>query len=102
MLAPFPREAAYTRYRMLQFLPELAAAGIEARVAPFLTSREFGDYYAPGGRALKALRLAGAVGRRLCDAANAATYDAVFVGREALLFGPPWIELFLRRVLSRR
>src|SRR3954447_21079812 len=101
ILAPFPEEAAYTRYRLLQFVPDLAEAGIEARVAPFLTSAEFRGYYSGGGHAGRALRLACAVGRRILDALRAPGYDAVLLGREALLFGPPWIEGLLTRVLRR-
>lgn len=101
MLAPFPREAAYTRYRLLQFVPDLEAAGIAAHVVPFLTSRDFRDYYARGGHARRALRLSCAVGRRLLDVVRATAYDAVLLGREALLFGPPWIEAFLTRVLRK-
>lgn len=101
LLAPFPREAAYTRYRLLQFVPDLGAAGIEARVVPFLSSADFRDYYAGRAHATRALRLAFAVGRRVVQAVGAAAYDAVLVGREALLFGPPWIEALLSRVLRR-
>jgi glycosyltransferase involved in cell wall biosynthesis len=101
MLAPFPREAAYTRYRLLQFVPDLASAGIAAHVVPFLSSADFRDYYGGGGHARRAMRLACAVGRRILAAARATAYDAVLLGREALLFGPPWIEAFLTRVLRK-
>jgi glycosyltransferase involved in cell wall biosynthesis len=101
ILVPFPQEAAYTRYRALQFVPDLEAAGIETTVIPFLNSADYAVYYGPGRAAAKAARLTLAVTRRIRDAAKATAWDAVLIGREAMLFGPAWIESLIARGLRR-
>ncbi len=47
-LCSYPVEAAATRYRLIQFVEPLAEKGINLTVSPFLDSRKFADFYAPG------------------------------------------------------
>lgn len=96
-LTPVPREGAGTRARILQYLPDLQAAGIEADVRPFLFSEFFAIAYTPG-RWMKKLRyFLISSARRLRDCLQAGRYDVVYVYRECFPFGPPVLEWLLLR-----
>lgn len=99
-LTPVPREGAGTRARILQYLPDLQAAGIEAEVRPFLFSEFFAIAYTPG-RWMKKLRyFLVSSARRLRDCLQAGRYDVIYIYREGFPFGPPVLEWLLMR--SRR
>lgn len=100
-IAPYPLEAPSVRYRVSQFLPYLRQAGIEADFRPFMDARFFRRFYQPSHKLQKAFRLLGFTLRRAVDAARAGDYDVVFVHREATLFGPPWIETLIARVVQK-
>ena len=100
-LAPYPHEAASTRFRATQYFPFLEAHGVSCQLAPLLSSRDFATFYAPGGRARKATRmLVGAVAQSI-RALSARHYDVVFVQRGALLFGPPVLEWLVANAARR-
>jgi glycosyltransferase involved in cell wall biosynthesis len=84
-LSPVPEEGASARFRVYQFLPELAAAGFDVEVRPFFTPDFFRIVYAPGARARMALL------------ARRREFDVVLVHREAVPIGPPWMEALLAR-----
>src|SRR6185503_8579444 len=100
-LASYPVESASTRYRIAQFIEPLARRGIEVTLSPFLDAVLFADLYTPGRLLRRSPRLLLATLRRLGAIARAARADAVFVQREAMLFGPPLIEWLAARVLRR-
>ncbi|MBK6799468.1 MAG: glycosyltransferase family 4 protein [Acidobacteria bacterium] len=100
-LTPNPIEAAGTRYRVNQFLPYLNQHGITGDVIPFLSSDDFKLIYNSGRFIEKSTRLTFAVLRRLRWAIAAGRYDAVFISREAMLFGPPVIEWLIARVMRK-
>ncbi|HQZ82450.1 MAG TPA: glycosyltransferase family 4 protein [Pyrinomonadaceae bacterium] len=97
-LCSHPREAAATRFRMLQFVEPLAERGIELDVRPFLTSEQFKRLYSSSGIVSKAAGMGLQAIRRLGDVVTAGRYDAVLVQREAMLFGPAFIEWLLASV----
>jgi glycosyltransferase involved in cell wall biosynthesis len=94
-ITPYPHQSADTRYRIEQYLPGLEKAGIHAVVRPFMSEALF-SIYADHGRYLAKLHeIAAAMARRLRDVLQAGEYDAIFLHKEAFIFGPPWIELAL-------
>ena len=100
-LASYPIESASSRYRITQFIEPLARRGIDMTLSPFLDASLFADLYMPGRLLRKSPRLLLATLRRLGAIAHTARADAVFVQREAMLFGPPLIEWMAARVLRR-
>jgi glycosyltransferase involved in cell wall biosynthesis len=100
-LASYPIESASSRYRIAQFIEPLARRGIDMTLSPFLDAALFADLYTPGRLLRRAPRLLLATLRRLGAIVRAARADAVFVQREAMLFGPPLIEWMAARVLRR-
>lgn len=100
-LSPNPIEAANTRYRIYQYLPYLESQGIEGTVVPFLTSDLFLELYRSGNTLRKIMGIARATLGRAQTVFQTRRFDAVFVSREAMLFGPPVIEWLLTKVAGR-
>lgn len=100
-LAVHPVVAAGTRYRVAQYLPYLQSRGFETSLRPFLSPELFRALYTPGGKLGKAGALALAALRRARDMAAAGRFDVVCVAREAMLFGPPWVEKWIARTLRK-
>ena len=61
----------------------------------------FRSFYQPRHKVRKALRLMGFAARRAAQVSRAHDYAAVFIQREAALFGPPWAERWLTRVARK-
>jgi glycosyltransferase involved in cell wall biosynthesis len=100
-LAAGPIESPSTRYRLSQYFPLLAENGIECHLSPFLDSEQYDLFYRPGRLLEKIPRLFSSCLRRLRDLLQSRHYDAILVSREAIPFGPPWIEELIP-LLSRR
>ncbi len=91
----YDREAASTRQRLLQYLPHLAAAGIEVEVFPLLD-----DAYVRGlasGAARSKSAIAAAYARRLRQLLTIQTADLVWIYAE--LF--PWLPTTFERLAFR-
>ena len=86
----YGREAASTRQRLLQYLPSLAAAGIEVDYSPLL-----GDDYvrslASGGSFSK-LAVARSYARRLKQLLRGTDCDVLWVYAELFPYWPAWFE----------
>lgn len=95
-LAPFPAEAAGTRFRLLQLREELARRGIDVTFRPFLDSSAFSTFYVRSAWPRNALALMKASIRRLADVWDARSADVLFVMREAAVLGPPLYEWLAR------
>ena len=91
-LSPIPEEGAGCRFRVSQYIPYLRGAGFDVTVSPFY-SREYFDFvYRPGNYLRKATGLASLTLRRLNELFAMRDYDLVFLYREAIPIGPPFIE----------
>lgn len=97
-LATFPVGAAATRLRVAQFIPFLASSAVEVTLLPFLSDAAFQQLYNRRAALRTALRLVAAVIRRVLQLPLILSASVVFVQREAMLFGPPWIEWLVARV----
>ncbi|HEX7676511.1 MAG TPA: glycosyltransferase [Thermoanaerobaculia bacterium] len=97
-LATFPIEAAATRFRVAQFIPALAEAGVDVTLLPFLTAGDFEGLYDRKRMVRTAFRLFLALFRRILQLPRIFAADVLFIQREAMLFGPPVIEWLAARV----
>lgn len=96
-LSTFPLGAAATRFRIGQFLPHLPAHGIHVTLLPFLNETAYRDLYDRKSAAKTALRLLGSLLCRVAQLPRILRADLVLIQREAMLFGPPWIEWLVVR-----
>jgi glycosyltransferase involved in cell wall biosynthesis len=97
-LAPYPHQAASTRFRATQYFPFLEDHGVSCHLASLLTPREFAAFYQTGQRAAKATKLLLGAVRQTLRALGSSRFDVVVVQRGALLFGPPILEWLIARV----
>gem|GEM_PF-121115 len=99
-LVTFPVEAAASRFRIMQFVSPLASHGIQVTVFPFLTASDFSTLYDRTRAVTTAIRLLRAFIRRLFILPRILRADVLLLQREAMLFGPPWIEWLAARVVG--
>jgi len=98
-ILPYPIQAPSSRYRVYQYLPYLQANGINITVSRFIDSDEFFKVlYQPGRTTTKAAYFAKQTIRRFWDIGRSRGFDAVFVQREALPFGPAIVEQMIARL----
>jgi glycosyltransferase involved in cell wall biosynthesis len=95
VLSPFPEEGPGYRFRLMQYIPYLEAAGFEVVTKPFYTPEFFRVVYRPGQYVRKAWSFARLAIERLRSIGSLSDYDLVFIYREAFPVGPPLIELAL-------
>jgi glycosyltransferase involved in cell wall biosynthesis len=95
-------EQASTRYRVLQYVPALNAAGFDVRILPFLTPDQERRLYTPGINLAKLWDVASAGLKRLATTLSACSFDLVVITREAMLYGPPLLEWWIGRIYRRR
>ena len=91
-LAPYPEEAASTRFRIAQFVPLLGELGITCELKPFIGAALFKRLYRKDRMTRNAAGVAWAAMKRGSDLLSISDYDVVFVQREAALVGPPLVE----------
>lgn len=80
------------RYRFEQYLPYLRQHGFETELSPIVSAEDDRILYSPGHVLQKTLVQLRAIRRRLRDLRRAASFDVVFVCREALMLGTSWFE----------
>ena len=91
-LSPIPEEGAGCRFRVSQYLPYLRNAGFDVTVSPFYSHDYFSFVYRPGNYLRKMTGFAALTLRRLDELTSMRDYDLVFLYREAIPIGPPYIE----------
>lgn len=96
-LSNYPVEAASTRFRVAQFAGPLAKAGIELELSPFLSSEQFAKFYVPGNSVAKAAGMVRPLLKRFAETISARKYDAIFLQREAMFFGPAIFEWLMQK-----
>jgi glycosyltransferase involved in cell wall biosynthesis len=97
-LSPIPEEGAGCRVRVSQYVPYLASQGIDVTVSPFFTPEFFKFVYKPGHFVKKVVAVLRLLVRRLAILRELGQYDLVWLYREAIPLGPPWLE----RAIARR
>jgi hypothetical protein len=97
LLCRYGSSGASSRVRSYQFLPYLAAAGIEVTVAPLLAEAYLKRLYASGRRGLgETLR---AYFRRVSQLSRSKQYDLLWIEYELFPWLPAWFEdLFASRI----
>jgi glycosyltransferase involved in cell wall biosynthesis len=91
-LSPIPEEGAGCRFRVSQYIPYLRDAGFDVTVSAFY-SREYFDFvYRPGNYLRKVAGFGALTLRRIDELFSIKDYDLVFLYREAIPAGPPFIE----------
>lgn len=96
LLTKYGRRAASTRFRALQYLPYLQAAGLELEIRPLLDDRYLEKRLGEGRRApLHALR---GMARRLLTLNDVRRFSLVVIYTDALPYMPPFFERALVRV----
>src|SRR5690606_23626103 len=96
-LTRYPVSGASSRYRVFQYIPYLEALGIRCTIQSFMDEPMYRLGLAPGRNLAKFLALVRAVFRRLSALRRWREYDALYLQRELLPFGPPLIERWLKR-----
>ena len=85
------------RFRIEQWEPLLRERGVEITYAPFLDEQLSALLYQTGNIAKKLAHVTRGFRRRLSLISSMSQFDAVYVFREAALFGPPVFERLIKR-----
>ena len=96
-LSPVPEDGAGCRFRIAQYMPALAAAGIHATISPFFTPEFFRLVYQNGHAMRKSALFLERAFDRLRMVMARERYDVIFIYREAFPIGPALIESMLSR-----
>ena len=96
-LSPVPEEGAGCRFRVAQYVPYLESAGIQVTLRPFFTTEFFRLVYQKGRYVQKAALFVRRALDRVRTLAERASYDIIFVYREAFPIGPALVETVLSR-----
>lgn len=100
-LCSYPVEAAATRFRLAQFVEPLRERGIEVDIRPFLDRNLYNALYKGAGFFSTAVSMLAPLSKRFRDVFDARQYEAVFVQREAMVFGPGMVEWLIANVMRR-
>jgi glycosyltransferase involved in cell wall biosynthesis len=96
-LTRYPVEGASSRYRVFQYIPLLEAMGVACEVQSLMDKRLYALTFSSGRTGQKAWATIKAAFRRIRAVARHRAYDAIYMQRELLPFGPPFLERWLKR-----
>lgn len=96
-LTRYPVDGASSRYRVHQYIPHLEQMGVSCTVQSFMDPQMYRLSFTVGGVPRKLWATGKAVLRRVAAVARHREYDVVYMQRELLPFGPPWLERWMQR-----
>ena len=96
-LTRYPYAGASSRYRVHQYIPALERLGVQCEVQSFMDDAMYRLSTTPGHTGRKIGMTLRATWRRLLALRQHRRYDIVYLQRELLPFGPPWLEAWLKR-----
>jgi glycosyltransferase involved in cell wall biosynthesis len=96
-LTRYPVSGASSRYRVHQYVPYLEDQGVQCTLQSFMDEPLYALSFSPGRTASKLWQTTKAVLRRVRAVLRHRRYDVVYMQRELLPFGPPWLERWLKR-----
>jgi glycosyltransferase involved in cell wall biosynthesis len=96
-LSPIPEEGAGCRFRIAQYVPYLREHGIDVTISAFYDRAYFDLVYQPGRYGSKALKFVALAARRWLELLTVGKYDVIFLYREAIPLGPPWLEWMIAK-----
>lgn len=96
LLSRYDRLGSSSRTRFYQYLPRLAAGGVEVTVAPLLGDGYVARLYAGAGKSWGAV--AAAYGRRLGHLSRVGRFDVAWIEKELFPMLPAWAEFALKRL----
>jgi len=87
-----PDRAPGQRFRFEQYIDALRSRGVECDFSWLLDAAGARVLYSPGNVLRKVWLAIRSAGRRLFEIPTLSQYDVIFVQREALFIGGPWVE----------
>ncbi|MGD9660040.1 MAG: glycosyltransferase family 4 protein [Porticoccaceae bacterium] len=96
-LTRYPVLGASSRYRVYQYIPHLEAMGIFCEIQPFMDEDLYQLSFSPGRTFAKIRKTLLATVRRLLALRYYSRFDVIYMQRELLPFGAPWLERWLKR-----
>lgn len=96
-LTRYPNEGASSRYRVHQYVPFLEDLGVECTVQSFMDAEMYRLSLSRGQTMRKIFKTALATVKRIRAVLGWKRYDAIYMQRELLPFGPPLMERWLKR-----
>ncbi len=100
-LTRYPVEGASSRYRVFQYLPHLEALGVHCTVQSFMDQQMYALSFSEGKTLKKLWAAVKATVARLWKLRHFRRYDIIYMQRELLPFGAPWVERALKVVGAR-
>lgn len=96
-LTKYPAEGASSRYRVYQYIEELRDQGIHSKVKPFYSSPGYRAVFQANSALKRGLAVLQGLTNRVIHVLRAGQYDVIYMQRELLPFGPPFLERHLKR-----
>lgn len=96
-LTRYPIEGASSRYRVFQYLPHLDKLGVQVEVQSFMDASMYRLSLGPGRTGAKIAATLKATLRRIWVLRHWRRYDALYLQRELLPFGGPFVERSMKR-----
>jgi hypothetical protein len=100
-LTRYPYEGASSRYRVFQYIPHLERLGVTCTVQSFMDRQMYALSFSAGRTPAKLWAAVKATVARLWALRQFRRYDIIYMQRELLPFGGPWVERALKQAGAR-